>query len=117
VRGKWGHLGCCGRRGTQPASRGEEQAVGIRQLRRLDVLKMLEGTGDGLDTTSSYVYAQSMYHMCIMRDNSLCLNNYDCEPCHTVPICFRRINHMAVKNHLQSSSGVREVVSGTVIFM
>ncbi len=30
-------------------------------------------------------------------------------------VCFRRINHMAVKNHLHSSSGVREVVSGTII--
>jgi hypothetical protein len=51
--------------------------------------------------------------MFIMRDNSLRLNNYDCEPCFNVPICFRRINHMAVKNHLHSSSGVREFVSGT----
>jgi hypothetical protein len=36
----------------------------------------------------------------------------DCnrELCLTVSICFRRINHMAVKNHLHSSSGVGEVV-------
>ncbi len=38
----------------------------------------------------------------------------NCEPCLTVSVCFRRINHMAVKNHLHSSSGVREVVSSTV---
>jgi hypothetical protein len=113
--GKWGHLGCWGRWGTQPArwGGGGEWAVGIRQWRRLDVFKMLEGTGDGLGTTSSHVYAQSTYHMCIMRDNSLRLNSYDYEPCLTVFICFRRINHMAVKSHLHSSSGVREVVSGT----
>jgi hypothetical protein len=30
-------------------------------------------------------------------------------------VCFRRINHMAVKNHLHSSFGVREVVLGTII--
>ncbi len=41
---------------------------------------------------------------------------WDCnrEPCLTMSICFRRINHMAVKIHLHSSSGVREVVSDTV---
>jgi hypothetical protein len=81
-------------------------------VEEVDVLKMLEGTGDRLGTTSSHVYAQSTYHMCNMCDNSLHLNNYDCEPCLTIPICFRRVNHMAVKNHLHSSSGVREVVSG-----
>ncbi len=32
--------------------------------------KLSEGTGDGLVTTSSHVYAQSMYHMYIMRTNS-----------------------------------------------
>jgi hypothetical protein len=39
----------------------------------------------------------------------------DCnrEPCFTLSICFRRINHISVKNHLHSSSGVREVVAGT----
>jgi hypothetical protein len=43
------------------------------------------------------------------------LDNSNREPCLTVPICFRRINHMAVKNHLHSSSGVQEVVLGTLI--
>jgi hypothetical protein len=37
----------------------------------------------------------------------------DREPYLTESICFRRINHMGVKNHLHSSSGVQEVVSGT----
>jgi hypothetical protein len=45
------------------------------------------------------------------------LDNCDREPCLNVSICFRRINHMAVKNQLHSSSGVREVVSGTVRFL
>jgi hypothetical protein len=30
-------------------------------------------------------------------------------------ICFKRINNLVVKNHLYSSSGVREVVSSTLI--
>ncbi len=63
---------------------GEERTVGVRQWRRLDVHKMLEGTGGGLGTTSSHVYAQSTYHMCIVCLNSLRLNNHDCEPCFTV---------------------------------
>ncbi len=29
--------------------------------------------------------------------------------------CFRRINHLAVKHHLHSSSDVREVVLSTVL--
>ncbi len=38
----------------------------------------------------------------------------NCEPCLIVSICFRRINHMAVGNHLHSSSGVWEVVLSTL---
>jgi uncharacterized protein (UPF0333 family) len=38
------------------------------------------------------------------------------EPYLTVSICFRRINHIAVKNNLHSSSGARGVVSGRVSF-
>ncbi len=47
----------------------------------------------------------------------ICYNLDDCnrEPYLNVSICFRRINHKAVKNHLHSSSGVREVVSGTIL--
>ncbi len=56
---------------------GGERAVGIRQWRRLDILRMSEGTGDGPGTTSSHAYAQSTYHMCIMCDNSFRMNNYD----------------------------------------
>ncbi len=29
-------------------------------------------------------------------------------------ICFRKINHLVVKHHLHSSSGVQEVVSSTI---
>jgi hypothetical protein len=98
-----------------PGGGGGERAVGMRRRRSLDVLKMLEGPGDRLGTTSSPVYAQSMYHMCIVCEDSLRLNNYYCERCLTVPICSRRINHIAVTNHLHTSSSVREVVLGTLL--
>ncbi len=76
--------------------------------------EMLQNIGDGLATTSSHVYAQSMYH---------------CALCHCVLITIliiisrimfycsyylRRINRLVVKHHLHSSSGVREVVSSTM---
>jgi hypothetical protein len=46
----------------------------VEEVRRY---KMSEGTGDGLVTTSSHVYAQSMYYMYIVCINSLCLNNHN----------------------------------------
>ncbi len=69
--GKWSHLECCGRWGTRPARRGRKWAVGIRQWRRLEVFKMLEGMGSGLGTTPRHLYAQSTYPLCIMCNNLL----------------------------------------------
>ncbi len=60
--GKWGHLKYGGKRRTQPARQGRKRAVGIRQWRRLDVPKMSEGMGNGLDVTPRRPYAQSTYH-------------------------------------------------------
>jgi hypothetical protein len=61
-----------------PARQAGERACSwhrtVEEVRRY---KVSEGTGDGLVTTSSHVYAQSMYHMCIMCLNSLCFNNHD----------------------------------------
>jgi hypothetical protein len=72
---------------------------------------MLGGTRDRLGTTLNQPYAQSTYYMCAIIH---CVpDNCNRELCLTVPICFREINHMAVKNHLHSSYGVQEVVSGT----
>jgi hypothetical protein len=116
--GKWGHIECRGRRGTRPAKRGGKWTVGIGQWRRLDTFKMFESSKDGLGTTRNQPYAQSMIIcvICVL----ICHTPDNCnrELCLAMPICFRRINHMAVENHLHSSSGVWEVVSGTVpIFM
>jgi hypothetical protein len=86
--------------GTRPARRGEERVVYVRHWRRLDVLKMLEGTGDELGTTSTHYALTTMivshvYCTYLFQENK----SYG----------------SAVKNHLHLSSGVREVVSGTII--
>jgi hypothetical protein len=61
-----------------PARQAGERTGSWRQtVEEVTRYKMLEGTGDGLATTSSDGYAQSMYHMCIMCINSLCLYNHD----------------------------------------
>jgi hypothetical protein len=59
--GKWGHHECRGRRGTQPSWQERRWAVGTRQWRLLDVLRMLEDKEDGLGAKSMLHYAQSMY--------------------------------------------------------
>jgi hypothetical protein len=59
-----------------PACRAKERTSSWRQTVEKDRrYKMSEGTGDGLVTTSSHVYVQSMYHMYIMRINSLRFTN------------------------------------------
>jgi hypothetical protein len=114
VRGPWGnggHLGSRGSRGNWPARRGKGQTDGIRQRRRIDSTKMPQKTGKKLATTPSHVYAQRMYHC------ALCINyriNIITGIVFYCIICFRRINHLVIKNHLHSFSGVREVVSSTV---
>ncbi len=114
MRGPWGnggHLGSQGSQGARPTRRGKGRTVGIGQWRRVDVAKCLKSTGDGLVTTSSHVYAQTMYHMYIVCQ-SVALTNITGIMFYCI-ICFRRINHLVVKNHLHSSSGVREVVPST----
>jgi hypothetical protein len=56
---------------------GERVGSWRRTVEEVRRYKMSEGTGDGLVKTSSHVYAQSMYHVCIMCINSLCFNNHD----------------------------------------
>ncbi len=68
-------------------------------------------------TIKSRACVPLMHRVCILcvKCALICYipDSCDCEPYLTVSIFFRRINHMAVKNHLHSSSGVQEVVSGT----
>jgi hypothetical protein len=72
---------------------------------------MRKNTGDRLVTTPSHVYAQSSYHcMCVLVTISTTITGI---VFHCI-VCFRRINYLVVKNHLHSSSGVREVVSSTI---
>jgi hypothetical protein len=100
-------------RGPGPPGRGGKRTVGIRQWRRLDVQDAGELEGRARQTQNQ-PYAQSTCILCVICA-LICYIPDSCnhEPYLTVSICFRRINHMAVKNHLHSSSGVREVVSGT----
>ncbi len=69
---------------------------------------MPQNIGDGLATTPSCVYAQSMYHCALIATSTTITGTvFYCS------ICFRKINHLVEKNHLHSSSGVREVVLST----
>jgi hypothetical protein len=59
---------------------------------------MVESSRDGLGTTRNQPYAQSTYLTCNMCIVSYISDSCDRELCLTVSICFRRINHMAVRN-------------------
>jgi hypothetical protein len=73
---------------------------------------MPQNTGDGLVTTPSHVYSQSKCY-CALCDNYHTINNNRNRV--LLYYCFRKINHLVVKNHWHSSSGVREVVWSTEI--
>ncbi len=108
--GKGSHFGSLGSQGTWPAGRGKRRAVGIRQWRRIDISGCLRKQ----ETGSPQHQATFMHRVCIIVHCVLITTSttitgivFYCI------ICFRRINHLVVKNHLHSSSGVREVVSST----
>ncbi len=113
VCGPWGkgsHLGSRGSQRTRPAQRGKRRAVGIRQWRRIDVTECIRTK----ETGSPQHQATFMHRVCIIVIMLITTSTtitgivFDCL------ICFRRINHLVVKNHLHSSSGIREVVSSTI---
>ncbi len=71
---------------------------------------MPQDTGDGLITTPShFMHRVSVIVHCVIISTSTTITGtmFYCI------ICFRKINHLVVKHHLHSSSGVREVVSST----
>ncbi len=70
--------------------------------------KMLQNIGDGLAATPSHVSCIIVRCALITISITITGTMFYCNH------CFRRINHLVVKNHLHSSSGVREVVSSTV---
>ncbi len=59
-----------GVRGPGPPEEENGGAVGIRHWRGIDMKKLLQNVGDGLATTSSHIYARSMYHC------ALCINHH-----------------------------------------
>jgi hypothetical protein len=109
--GKWGHLWCWERWGTRPARQRGERTVGFGQWRKLDVSRCWKAR----ETGSARHQATLMHRVCIICVSCAIIyhifNDCNLELCLTVFICSRRINHLAIKNHLYSSSGVREVVS------
>jgi hypothetical protein len=112
-RRPWGNGGHLGIRGTQSARSGKGRTVGIGQWRRVDVTKCLRKE----ETGSPQHQATFMHRVCIIVHCALSITSttitvivFYCI------ICFRRINHLVVKNHLHSSSGVRAVVSSTVLY-
>jgi hypothetical protein len=100
-----------GESGDPARQEGEKTDSWYQTVEEDRCYKMPQKLGDGLATTPSHLYAQSTYHcaLCI----SCHTNNHNKNHVFIVFVCFRRINHLAVKNHLHSSSGVREVVSST----
>ncbi len=113
--GPWGkrsHLGSRGSQGTRPARRGKRRAVGIRQWRRIDITRCLKiwKTGSSQHQATFMHRVRIIVH-CVLITASTTITGivFYCI------ICFRKINHLVVKNHLHSSSGVREVVSSTTI--
>ncbi len=67
---------------------------------------------DGLGATSRPHYAQSMYHCA--HQPIVNLNNWSWTMSYLI-ICFRRMNHIVVKDHLHSSTDIQEVVSSTTL--
>jgi hypothetical protein len=115
VCGPWGNGGRSagwGSQGAWPARKGKGRAVGIRQWKGIDMKEMMQNVGGGLVTTLSQVYAQSTYHCALCINHHTDNHNKNVFHC---SYCFRRINHLVVKHHLHLSSGVREVVSSTLI--
>jgi hypothetical protein len=97
--------------GAQPARRGKRQAVSIRQWRRIDIAGCLKTQSTGSPQhQATFMHRVSVIVHCVIIAISTTITGtmFFCV------ICFRKINHLVVKHHLYSSSGVREVVSSTI---
>jgi hypothetical protein len=112
VCGSWGNGSHLGSQGTQPTRRGKRRAVGIRQWRRIDITGCLKIQEMGSSQhRATFMHSVSVIVHCVVITAPTTITGivFYCI------ICFRKINHLVVKNHLHSSSGVREVVSSTFI--
>jgi hypothetical protein len=118
VRGPWGnggHLGSQGRRGIRPTRMGKGRKVGMGQWRRIDSTKCLRIQ----ETGSPQHQATFMHRVCIIAQSmyrALCvnyhINNHNRNHV-LLYYLFQENKSFGSKNHLHSSSGVREVVSST----
>ncbi len=112
VCGSWGNGSHFGSRGTRPARRGKRRAVGIRQWRSIDTagcLRTQEMGSPQYQATFMHRVSAIVHCTIIATPTTITGIVFYCI------ICFRKINHLVVKHHLHSSSGVREVVSSTTI--
>ncbi len=112
--GKWSHLECGRRRGPGPPGGEENEQLASESGGGQTFSRCQKARGTGSTRHQGILMHRIHIIVCIVCNNLCTLDDYNREPCFTLSICFRRINHMAVKNHLHSSSGVREVVLGTI---
>jgi hypothetical protein len=111
VCGSWGNGSHLGRRGTRPARKGKRRADGIRQWRRIDIVGCLKTQETGSSQhPATFMHRVSVIVHCLVIAVPTTITGIVFY-CIT---CFRKINHLVVKHHLHSSSGVREVVSSTI---
>jgi hypothetical protein len=95
-----------GKAGDLAHQKGREMDSWHQTVEEVRRLRCWKARGTGLAQHES-----SLMHrvriLCVICALVFCISD-SCnrEPYLTVSICFRRINHMAVKNHLHSSSGV-----------
>jgi hypothetical protein len=108
----WGKAGYPARQEGRETGSWHQTAEGDRRSKCWEVQERAQhNTRSALCT--EYVSCDPLYNKCI---NYRASSSRDHELCFTVSICFMRINHMAAKIRLHSSSGAREVVSGTLIY-
>ncbi len=108
--GSWGNGSHLGSRGTWPTRRGKMRAVGIRQWRRIDIAGCLKTQETGSSQHQAmFMHRVSVIVHCVIIAAPTTIT----EIVFYCIICFRKINHLVVKHHLHSSSGVGEVVSST----
>ncbi len=100
--------------GPSPPGGGEDRKLVSDSVEEVRYLQDVGGHGGRVRHNNRAPLCTEYVSSCVLCA-IICYNLDQCnrEPYLTVSICFRRINHMAVKNHLHSSSGVHEVVSGT----
>jgi hypothetical protein len=109
--GKWKPSWKPGESGDLAHQEGERAGSCHRKVEEDRHHKMPQNIGDGLATTPSHVYAQSMYH-CVLCINYH-INNHNRNRV-LLYYLFQENKSFGSKKPFASSSSVREVVSSTI---